>query len=221
MRLFACLISLFSLPCLAENLSGAISISANYRYQGMNQFKGVSPQGNIAWRMTDNFVAGLWIGRYQFPPTEEETTEIDYMLSYNHKFSFVDRIEISLWHYTFTDTELSDYDLSQLLVRYDRDERFTLTTGYSNDWLKRKRRTFFFEGTARHATRNGTFGVTLGHNNLSDTRFLNSFNYLRLDYVFQHNNWAFSVEHTYQFVDDPVTRNWAEPGFGGSLTWTF
>ncbi len=173
------LLSLVASPVLASQskVHGSLAIVDSHHFQGMDQSQGrTSAMASVEYRPVDGIGVGVWVGEHRLPQGFGNSIEVDYFVRLSRQLSFNQRIDTSLWRYTFVESSFDDYEWTQWLLSYHRDERLSLTLGASDNLLRSNKLTTFVEGTIRQSYGRVIGSLSLGRNNLSGTNF-ESFEY--------------------------------------------
>ncbi len=213
-----------------DRLSGQVTLQHGYQFQGIDQSQGdLMLHLGASYQLSDNITAGVWLGEYTLPHNIGKSTEIDYFLGYNKALSFSHTVRTSLWHYSFTDKDMSTYDWTQWLLGYEYDGWFNLTLGFTRDFGLRDNSASFAELNFSHSFEPGfnchfghlTTSLSFGRNNLSNTG-LSRIDYLRLKAIHSWQHWNLFADFTFADSDtSPFVAEFIHEGWGFGITYKF
>ncbi|MBD3647688.1 MAG: hypothetical protein HUJ31_09615 [Pseudomonadales bacterium] len=197
--------------------TASIAVDRNYGYQGLSQGEDRTLLSASARYSGEHFVAGMWVGEYELPWYEDGTEEVDWFIGYQTRLSFDQRIETSLWHYTYLDDAYERYDWTQWIASYHLGQRLTITAGLADNLLGSEATSSFAEVTLRHAVGPLLTSLGIGRNNLSNTRF-ESFEYARAQASWGQDKWSVYVNYTWSGTGNYLTElvRHEGPGLGFS-----
>lgn len=224
MKYFGLLLALLATHVVAApgGVRGSVTIGRGHHFQGIEQNRDkTAVSASIAWRTADNLAFGLWVGEFSVPYYQGSSTEVDYFVAWGKQLSFAQRIETSLWHYSYSGEEFSRYDWNQWLTSYHLDERFTFTFGVSEGLFLSNRVSTFAEVTARRNFGRVTTALSIGRNNLSGSP-LESFGYVQLKAVYSVGRWHLFADYAEAFgASGSVAQSVVHEGTGLGVSWVF
>ena len=201
---------------------GSVAIESAHHYQGLSQSEGhASANVSLAYRTSEHIAVGTWVGKYSLPVYPDATTEVDYFVSWGHEFNFNQRVETSLWRYTYIDPDYRKYEWSQWLTSFHLDERFTLTAGLADHLFFSNRVSAFAEFTGRHNRGPLTIALSLGWNEMAGSP-LHSFQYAEVKTVYDTGRWQLFADYS-RVLDghDRLTSWLVHEGVSAGLIYVF
>lgn len=204
-----------------ENLRGYATVEYGYQFQGVDQSHGETMLHlGVDYALADNLSVGVWVGEYNLPEDQGDSTEVDYFISYRKSFGVSHTFHTSIWRYTFQDSDLDTYDWTQWLISYNWNDRLGLTVGLSDNYLNWEHTTTFAEASYRYDLGNVRTSISLGRQILSRIG-LESFNYVQLKGTYNWKRWHVFADYTKPEDDGSFTDAFAADGWGFGVSYTF